>query len=44
MSGQELSIQNLLVSVQKMRDELKSKIAELTPALTAPTTETNSTL
>jgi hypothetical protein len=43
-SGQELSLQNLLASVQKMRDELKSKIAELNPALTAPTPETNPTL
>ena len=42
--GQELSFQNLLASVQKMRDELKSKIAELNPALAAPTPETNPTL
>src|SRR5664280_152735 len=35
-SGQELSLQNLLASVQKLRDELKTKIAELNPALSAP--------
>jgi hypothetical protein len=43
-SGQELSFQSLLASVQKMRDELKSKIAELNPTLAATTPETNPTL
>jgi hypothetical protein len=43
-SSQELNFQNLLASVQKMRDELKSKIAELNSDLTAPTPETNPTL
>ena len=43
-SGQELSLQNLLASVQKLRDELKTIIAELNPALSAPTPETNPTL
>ena len=43
-SGQKLSFQNLLTSVQKMRDELKSKIAELNPSSSAPTPETNTTL
>jgi hypothetical protein len=43
-SGQELSFQNLLTSVQKMREELKSKIAELNPSSPAPTPETNPTL
>ena len=43
-SGQELSLQNLLASVQKMREELKAKITELNPALSAPTPETNPTL
>jgi hypothetical protein len=41
---QELSFQNLLASVEKMREELKSKIAELNPSLSAPTPETNPTL
>jgi hypothetical protein len=40
-SGQELSFQNLLTSVQKMREELKSKIAELNPSSPAPTPEIN---
>jgi hypothetical protein len=40
-SGQELSFQTLLASVQKMRDQLKSKIAELNPDLSAPTPQTN---
>jgi len=43
-SGQELSFQNLLTSVQKMREELKSKIAELNPSSPAPTPEINPTL
>ena len=41
MSGQEVSFQNLLTSVQIMREELKSKIAELNPSSPAPTPETN---
>ncbi len=40
-SGQELSFQNLLTSIQKMREELKSKIAELNPSSPAPTPEIN---
>jgi hypothetical protein len=40
----EMSFQNILTSVQKMREELKSKIAELNPSLSAPTPETNPTL
>jgi hypothetical protein len=43
-SGQELSLQNLLASIQKLRDELTTKIAELNPALSAPISETNPTL
>jgi len=43
-SCQELSFQNLLTRVQKMREELKSKIAELNPSSPAPTLETNPTL
>jgi len=43
-SGQVLSFQNLLTSVQKMREELKSKISELNPSSPVPTPETNSTL
>jgi hypothetical protein len=41
-SGQEPSFQNLLARVQKMRDELKSQIAELSLSLLAPISETNS--
>jgi hypothetical protein len=41
ISGQELSFQSLLASVQKMRDELKSKIAELNPAVAEPIPEPN---
>ncbi len=41
MSGQELNFQNLLASVQKMRDELKSELAELNPALAEAIPETN---
>lgn len=43
-SGEELSFQNLLTSVQKLREELKSEIAELNPSSIAPTPETNPTL
>jgi hypothetical protein len=42
-SGQELSFQNLLTRVQKMRKEVKTRIAELNPS-TAPTPEINPTL
>jgi hypothetical protein len=43
-SGQEMGFETLLVSVQKMREELKSKTAELNPSSIAPTPPTNSTL
>ena len=44
MFRQELSFQNLLTSVQKMREELKSRIAELNPPSIEPISPTNSTL
>jgi hypothetical protein len=40
-SGEESSFQNLLASVQKMREELKSELAELNPAMTGPIPETH---
>jgi hypothetical protein len=40
-SGQELSMQNLLARVQKLRDELTTNIAELNPALSSPTPKTS---
>ena len=43
-SGEELSFHSLLTSVQKMREDLKSEIAELDPSAIAPTSTTNSTL
>jgi hypothetical protein len=43
-STHELSLQDLLTSIQTMRGELKSKIAELNPAPLAPGSPTHSTL
>jgi hypothetical protein len=43
-SGEEMSFDSLLSAVQRMRDELKSKIAELNPSSIAPTPQTNPTL
>jgi hypothetical protein len=43
-SGQNMTFQNLLISVQKMRDELNTRIAELTSSSSTPTPQTNPTL
>jgi hypothetical protein len=43
-SVQELSFENLLTSVQKMREELKTRIAELKSTSAAPIQRTNPTL
>ena len=40
----DMGFHDLLASIKKMREELKTKIAELNPALSAPIPETNPTL